>query len=245
MSLLKIGEIAKATGLTVRTLHHYDDIGLLTPSQRSDAGYRLYTHEDLMQLQKIKSLQQLGFTLEEIRDLVHQATNSLSVIIKEHISNMSDNIKQQQLLLKKLQLISDKLDVQESPTIEQLTDTLKSIVMHEKYYTPEQMEKLAQRRKVVGEDAIKSAEDEWKTIFKALKKLQKDGESASCEQTQKLAMRSLRLINMFTGGESNIEYSLQNMLHDEGLKSINHSGIDINKALFDYFMQAMKIAKGG
>lgn len=41
--LLKVGELAKQTGLTVRALHHYDDIGLLQPSARSDAGYRLYT----------------------------------------------------------------------------------------------------------------------------------------------------------------------------------------------------------
>ena len=45
--LLKVGELAKQTGLTVRALHHYDDIGLLQPSVRSDAGYRLYTRKDI------------------------------------------------------------------------------------------------------------------------------------------------------------------------------------------------------
>lgn len=47
---LKIGELARRTGLTVRALHHYDAIGLLTPSARSDAGYRLYNDADVARL---------------------------------------------------------------------------------------------------------------------------------------------------------------------------------------------------
>ena len=52
--LLKVGELAKQTGLTVRALHHYDDIGLLQPSARSDAGYRLYTLKTLLVCIKFK-----------------------------------------------------------------------------------------------------------------------------------------------------------------------------------------------
>ena len=48
--LLKVGELAKRTGLTIRTLHHYDELGLLKPSHRSDAGYRLYDRDDLARL---------------------------------------------------------------------------------------------------------------------------------------------------------------------------------------------------
>jgi DNA-binding transcriptional MerR regulator len=54
----------------VRTLHHYDEIGLLRPSGRSEAGYRLYAHEDLLRLQEIVVWRQLGFSLPEIRELL-------------------------------------------------------------------------------------------------------------------------------------------------------------------------------
>ena len=64
---MKVGELAKRTGVSVRTLHYYDEIGLLSPSHRSEAGYRLYSAEDIARLQQIKSLRQLGFRLEEIR----------------------------------------------------------------------------------------------------------------------------------------------------------------------------------
>ena len=63
----RVGELAGQTGLTVRTLHYYDEIGLLSPSHRSDAGYRLYTAGDVVRLQQIRSLRHLGFALEEIR----------------------------------------------------------------------------------------------------------------------------------------------------------------------------------
>ena len=58
---LKVGELARRTGLTVRTLHHYDAIGLLRPSLHTEAGYRLYTAGDIARLQQVISLRQLGF----------------------------------------------------------------------------------------------------------------------------------------------------------------------------------------
>ena len=61
-----MGEFARLAGITVRTLHHYDQLGLLSPARRSGAGYRLYTTTDLNRLQQIMSLRYLGLPLEEI-----------------------------------------------------------------------------------------------------------------------------------------------------------------------------------
>lgn len=65
-----VGQVAKLAHVTVRTLHHYDEVGLLTPSGRSDAGYRLYSLEDLERLQVILFYKELGFELDEIRALL-------------------------------------------------------------------------------------------------------------------------------------------------------------------------------
>ena len=65
-----IGEAAKLAHVSVRTLHHYDKLGLLSPSARSEAGYRLYAPGDLERLQQILFYKELGFGLEDIRDLV-------------------------------------------------------------------------------------------------------------------------------------------------------------------------------
>ena len=65
-----VGQVADELGVTVRTLHHYDEIGLLHPSERTPAGYRLYTVEDLERLQNIVVYRRLGFPLEEIGELL-------------------------------------------------------------------------------------------------------------------------------------------------------------------------------
>ena len=65
-----IGEVARLAHVSVRTLHHYDGIGLLTPSARSAAGYRLYSAEDLRSLQQILFYRELGFALDEIADIL-------------------------------------------------------------------------------------------------------------------------------------------------------------------------------
>jgi DNA-binding transcriptional MerR regulator len=69
----KVGDVAKLAHVSVRTLHHYDETGLLVPSERSEAGYRLYTPEDLERLQQVLFHKELGFGLEEIRDLMADA----------------------------------------------------------------------------------------------------------------------------------------------------------------------------
>ena len=63
---LTVGQVAERFGVTVRTLHHYDEIGLLSPSERSPAGYRLYTEDDLTRLQHVVVYRRLGFALEDV-----------------------------------------------------------------------------------------------------------------------------------------------------------------------------------
>jgi DNA-binding transcriptional MerR regulator len=65
-----VGRVADLSGVTIRTLHHYDEIGLLSPGGRSNAGYRLYENSDLERLQRILFYRELGFTLKEIRAII-------------------------------------------------------------------------------------------------------------------------------------------------------------------------------
>ncbi|RIJ50347.1 MerR family transcriptional regulator [Clavibacter lycopersici] len=67
---MHIGEIAERTGLSHRTIRHYDEIGLLPASGRTEGGFRLYTQEDLDTLMLIRRMKPLGFSLEEMQDLL-------------------------------------------------------------------------------------------------------------------------------------------------------------------------------
>jgi MerR family copper efflux transcriptional regulator len=68
--LMQIGEAAERVGLSVRTLRHYEEVGLVVPSARSDGGFRLYTESDLARLALVKPMKPLGFTLDEMCDLL-------------------------------------------------------------------------------------------------------------------------------------------------------------------------------
>lgn len=66
----QIGEVAESVGLSLRTIRHYEDVGLVVPSQRSPGGFRLYAEAEVQRLRVVKQLKPLDFTLEEVRDLL-------------------------------------------------------------------------------------------------------------------------------------------------------------------------------
>jgi MerR family copper efflux transcriptional regulator len=70
MRTMHIGELAEATGLSLRTIRHYDEVGLLPATTRTEGGFRLYTPADLERLLVIRSMKPLGFTLEEMAELL-------------------------------------------------------------------------------------------------------------------------------------------------------------------------------
>lgn len=69
---VKINEISKLTGITVRALHYYDQIGLLAPKKQTETGYRIYDEKDLKMLQQILFFKELDFPLEEIKDIMQR-----------------------------------------------------------------------------------------------------------------------------------------------------------------------------
>jgi DNA-binding transcriptional MerR regulator len=73
-----VGQLSRATGVTVRALHHYDEIGLLAPSPRTDAGHRRYSDDDLPRLYRIVALRSLGLGLLEIADALSDGGDLLA-----------------------------------------------------------------------------------------------------------------------------------------------------------------------
>jgi len=88
--------------------------------------------------------------------------------------------------------------------------------MFERYYTPEQLEQLEQRRQALGDEAIKAAENEWAELFARLREYRTAGTPPSDPAVQRLSKRAGELIRMFTGGDPAIEAGLQRMYETEG-----------------------------
>lgn len=68
--VFQIGEVADLVGLSLRTVRYYEEVGLVEPSDRTSGGFRLYSRDDIARLELIKQMKPLGFTLEEMRDLL-------------------------------------------------------------------------------------------------------------------------------------------------------------------------------
>jgi DNA-binding transcriptional MerR regulator len=108
--LLKVGELAKQAGITVRALHHYDAIGLLRPSGRSDSGYRLYNEADVSRLYAIQSLRDADMPLDEIARVLDEAPGGDGVdVIEQHLAVLEQEIRRAEELRAELGHVRDKL----------------------------------------------------------------------------------------------------------------------------------------
>ena len=89
---LTVGAVARLAGITVRTLHHYDEIGLLHPSGRSETGYRRYSDADLERLQRILFFRELGFGLDQISDAMTDGSADASAHLQRQHAMLLDRI---------------------------------------------------------------------------------------------------------------------------------------------------------
>jgi DNA-binding transcriptional MerR regulator len=89
---LTVGELARLTGVTVRTLHHYDERGLVTPSQRSAAGHRLYDDDDVLRLQQVLLLRELGLPLDDIAAAIDGPATPAdrAALLRQHRGALAD-----------------------------------------------------------------------------------------------------------------------------------------------------------
>lgn len=162
---LKVGVLAKRTGLTVRTLHHYDEIGLLKPSLRTDTGHRLYGAGDLARLQQILSLRQLGFSLEEIRDSLDRPSFSPQKLIALHQERLRQGIELQRQLYTRLENLAAQLGSAEEVSAEEFLQTIEVMTMIEKLYTPEQIKQFQEVGQQVGPQEIEAVQQAWTALI--------------------------------------------------------------------------------
>ncbi len=184
---LKVGELARRTGLTIRTLHHYDDIGLLKPSLHTEAGHRLYTADDVARLQRVLSLRQLGFPLEEVRDCLDRPDFSPLEVIGLHLGRLREQIELQRKLCERLEAIAARLRTAGEVSAEEFLRTIEVMTMTEQLYTPEQMKQFEEAGKQVGPEEIRAVEEAW-TVLLAEVRANHDLDPAS-PQAQALAQR--------------------------------------------------------
>jgi DNA-binding transcriptional MerR regulator len=240
--LLQIGEVARASGLTVRTLHHYDEIGLLVPSGRSDAGYRLYSDADVRRLYRILALREMGFSLEEIAATLVREGEDPRPAVRRHLERIDEQLRLAGQLRARLTRILDVLDRSDEPSGDQFIDAIEVMTRMERYYTPEQLEALGKRAEALGEDGMQRAQEEWATLIAEVEAERVAGTDPADPRLDPLVERWTGLIRQFTGGDPGIKASLQRMYDTEGAERASRGAM--HAETMAYAGEAMA-ARGG
>jgi MerR family transcriptional regulator, thiopeptide resistance regulator len=242
---LKVGELAKRTGLTVRALHHYDEIGLLRPSLHSGSGHRLYTAVDIARLQQVLSLRQLGFALEEIRDCLDRPGFSPREVIGLHVARLKERIAMQQRLCERLEAVAARLETAEEVSADEFIRTIEEMTMIESYYTPEQLDDLRKRGEQMGPERIRQSQEQWAELIAEVRAEQEKGTDSSAPEVQAMARRWMALVDAFTGGDPGIERSLGRLWNEQGdaIAAQHHSRYD-PRGVMEYIGRAMAVARG-
>lgn len=235
--------MARGSGLSVRALHHYDELGLLSPSGRTEAGHRIYGAEDVERLQKIQSLKALGFGLEEVRDLLDREKFSALEAIELHISRLKESIELQKKLCGRLEAVAARLRSEAETPVEEFVQTAMEVIeMSEKvnkHYSQEQLEYLEQRRQDFGEEQIRQFEAEWAELIENVRAEMEAGTDPSDERVQRLAKRWMELVEAFTGSDPGIERSLGNMWRQED--EVHGYDTSEMRGMMEYISRAMTV----
>lgn len=206
--------LADLSGVSVRTLHHYDHIGLLRPTTRTDKKYRLYGEKELLRLQQILFFRELGFALNEILELLDEPDYDLMKALMRHKSALLKRKKRIATLLKTIDTTIINLkqgEIMKNPKAlyqgfpKEIGTTYRKEAV-EKYgkKTIERSEKELMKLGKTGFDALLQ---ESKQIYDALFELRH--EDAECDNVQQVIARHYEIIRKFWGTSNSTDKQAQ------------------------------------
>ncbi|KGX55766.1 merR regulatory family protein [Burkholderia pseudomallei TSV5] len=232
--LLKIGELAKRSGLTVRTLHHYDAIGLLKPSARADNGYRLYDRNDIARLHQIQALRRFGLTLADVGAYLAQPGTPLTSIVARQIAMLDRQIEQAARLRERLAQLHRELVDGAQPELADWLKTLELMTMYDKYFSEEELARLPMYRN------SQVPAPEWAALVDEARALMDAGVAPEDERARALSVRWMTMLVRDTNGDPRFLAKL-NLMHDREPSMQAHVGISL--ALRDYVLRAFSETK--
>jgi MerR family transcriptional regulator, thiopeptide resistance regulator len=221
-SMYQPTEFARIANVTIRTLHHYDRIGLLKPSGYTSAGYRLYRKHDLVRLQQIVTLKFIGFSLTQIKQLLDSNSFDLRAALKQQREILSEKRQQLDLAVTAIEKAGALLESNNEPDWQAFKRIIEVINMQnnmdwtKKYYSEEAKKKIAERAQTFPPEVIEKAQNDWATLIAEVEKAVAEGVSPTSERAAALAIRWRELIRGFTGGDSEIQAGLNKMYSDQG-----------------------------
>jgi DNA-binding transcriptional MerR regulator len=216
--LYRASEFAELTGVTVRALHHYDRVGLLKPTGRSAAGYRLYGDGDFARLQQVLTLKFIGLPLKQIKELLGRRELDLVGVLRLQREVLESRRAQLDAALRAVREAESVLSRGGEPALEEFKKIVEVISMQhdtewmKRYYTEEQLTDLARRG---TPEMLERGQREWQTLIAEVEEAAREGVDPASARAQRLAARWEGLIEEFTGGDPGIRESLTRLYADQ------------------------------
>jgi MerR family transcriptional regulator, thiopeptide resistance regulator len=197
----RVGELADQAGMTVRTLHHFDQIGLLRPAERSPAGHRLYTAVDVRRLYRIIALRQLGMGLAEIAAALEGDTCALATALRAQLAQVDDRIGTYQGLRDRLRSLVRSVEAAKEPPVDQLLDTMEAM-MAASYFTSDQLAQARHRHQEPGfADQLADWQQQYAQLDADLAAHAEQGTDPADPAVQAIARRFADLITQVGSGD--------------------------------------------
>jgi MerR family transcriptional regulator, thiopeptide resistance regulator len=237
----RAGEFAELAGVTVRTLHHYDELDLLRPSAHSEAGYRLYTLDDLARLTHIQALRFIGMPLKDIRQIL----DGENLALADALRLQRTILVQRRAHLDAIISAIDRADAAVAQRSDTQWSALREVMqaMNEQrdwnwvkeHYTPEQLERLGKRYDPAMQETWSK---QWSTLLADVDAAKNDDPASPASQA--LAQRWSDMLALFTNNEPDIEESLKNVYRDPNARN----AVPMTPDTGAFITRALAILKG-
>lgn len=206
----KVGELARATGLTVRTLHHWDELGLVVPGRRTSSGHRVYSGAEVERVYQVLALRRLGVPLSTIGSLL-EGSQDVGEVLAQHLRLVEEQI----LALRRLRSgLATALKTAADGSPADFVNLIRKVIVVdeivEKYFSPEQLATLAERKDSEGEH-IAEVEAAWPDLIARVQAAVDDGVDPTSEQGRALAREWGALLHAFHQGDEQMRESLFTM----------------------------------
>jgi len=242
---MRIGEIAKKAGVTVRTLSYYDKEGLLTPSSESEGGYRLYTDKDVARLMQILMLKDIGFTLSEIKNKLVAMDTTAGVVeaITEHAATVRNEIEHLTESLNALEALKAEILQVEAVNFKKFASILVNLRVKDsrywliKYLDDDVLGVLCANVSAEKHIEITAAINE---LFSEAAALCEEGVLPDSGEGQKIADKLWEMLTKITGGNTDaikkLMYQMKNAAIDENYNETIESPHKFLEAALEVYM---------
>ena len=245
--LFQASEFAKLAGVTVRALHHYDQLGLLRPRQRSRSGYRLYSANDFARLEQIVVLKFLGIPLKQIRRLLEPDARLKDVLRKQRDTLFA---KRHQLdkAIAAINNAQRALDSDGDPDWKLFQLIVKEFEMQNnadwkgKYFSDNAKVNVRERQKLWSPELQAKTARDWTELYADVEACL--GEDPASPRAQALAGRWKSLVEQFTGGDPEIQKGVNAMWADSANWPKNDEAARfVRPELHDYMVKVFRAYK--